>query len=99
MSLTRAHVFEEISRHQSELRGLGVVKLQLFGSAVRNEAHEESDLDFLVQLTKNTFSRYMKVKFFLEDLFGCSVDLVLPDTIKPRLRNTILEEAVDAPGF
>jgi hypothetical protein len=41
----------------------------------------------------------MDLKFFLEDLFGRKVDLVLADTIKPRLRERILEEAVHAPGF
>jgi len=99
MKLTRDNVFEKICEHQAKLRELGVVKLQLFGSTVRNEATEASDLDFLVQLQKNTFDMYMSVKFYLEDLFGCSVDLVLPNTIKPRLRSTILEEAVNAPGF
>jgi predicted nucleotidyltransferase len=34
---------------------------------------------------------------FLERLFGCPVDLVLRETIKPRLRETILKEALHAP--
>ena len=96
---SRAKVFETIEQHQAELRRLGVRGLQLFGSTVRDETHASSDLDFVVQLEKNSFRSYMDVKFFLEDLFLCSVDLVLSDTIKPQLRDSILQEAVHAPGF
>ncbi|MCG8451189.1 MAG: nucleotidyltransferase family protein [Pirellulales bacterium] len=92
-------MFETIAQHQAELRRLGVRRLQLFGSAVRNETNGASDLDFIVQLEENSFGAYMDVKFFLEDLFHCPVDLVLPDTIKPQLRDHILQEATDAPGF
>lgn len=56
-------------------------------------------MDFLVVLEKPTFDAYMEVKFFLEDLFGCTVDLVLEETIKPRLRRYILEEVIYAQGL
>ncbi len=41
----------------------------------------------------------MGVKIFLEDLFGCKVDLVPEDSIKPRLRSHILSEVVYAQGL
>jgi predicted nucleotidyltransferase len=41
----------------------------------------------------------MDLKIFLEELFKCKVDLVLADSIKPRLRETILKEAVHVPGL
>ncbi len=99
MLLSRDEVFWQIGQHQVELRALGVSQLQLFGSVVRDEAGMASDLDFLVTLKENSFDSYMEVKHFLEDLFSCSVDLVLPDTIKPALQTAILQEAVHAPGF
>ena len=57
------------------------------------------DLDFVVELERKTFDAYMDLKLFLEDLFGCPVDLVLADAIKPRLRPTILREMIHAPGL
>ena len=36
----------------------------------------------------------MDLKFYPEDLFGRSVDVVLPDTIKPRLKTEILRDVV-----
>jgi predicted nucleotidyltransferase len=41
----------------------------------------------------------MGLKHFLEDLFDCRVDLVLSNTIKPRLRSRILKETVNAAGL
>jgi len=41
----------------------------------------------------------MDLKFFLEKLLGASVELDLTNTIKPRLRDRILEEAVDVQGL
>jgi predicted nucleotidyltransferase len=32
--------------------------------------------------------------FYLEDLFGCPVDLVLSDTLKSRIRSSVLSEAI-----
>ena len=81
------------------LRRLGVRRLGLFGSVARDEAREASDLDFVVELDEKTFDRYMDLKLYLEDLFECPVDLVLSDSIKPRLRSTILNEAVYAAGL
>ena len=74
-------------------------RLGLFGSAARGEATDSSDLDFLVELEKKTFDNYMDLKFFLEDLFGCKVDLVMKDALKPRLREPILKETIYAKDY
>ena len=73
-----------------------VRRIGIFGSAARGEAREDSDLDVLVEMSEPTFDRYMDLKFELEDAFGASVDLVLSDTIKERLRPIIEQEVVYA---
>jgi uncharacterized protein len=74
----------------------GIKSLFLFGSVARNEATQESDLDFIVDFDGMiTFDRYMDLKIFLEDLFGKKIDLALEDTLKPQIRAKILEEAID----
>lgn len=92
-------VFTLLEKNRERLRSLGVRRLGLFGSLVRHESRDTSDLDFLVDLEHETFDSYMDLKEFLEELFACPVDLVLTDAIKPRLRESILREAVYAPGF
>lgn len=72
-----------------------VKSLGVFGSFVREEATESSDLDILVEFEgAPTFRKYMDLKFFLEDLFGRKVDLVIQADIKPQIREQILKEVV-----
>ena len=96
---TREDVLRRLQEHQHEMRKLGVRRLGLFGSAARGESSPSSDLDFLVELERNSFDAYMDLKFLLEKLFQCRVDLVLADTIKPRLREGILKETAYVPGL
>jgi uncharacterized protein len=85
-----------ILREQMVRSRFGIKSLFLFGFVARNEASEESDLDFIVDFDGTiTFDRYMDLKIFLEDLFGKKIDLAIEDTLKPQIRAKILEEAID----
>lgn len=95
-TMSRDEILATIAANRDALRELGVVELSLFGSHVRDEATEESDIDFLVVLAANTFDCYMSVREFLEDLFQRKIDLVMQSALKPRLRELILNEAVRA---
>jgi predicted nucleotidyltransferase len=92
-------ILKIIEENRETIRGFGVRSLGLFGSAVRGEATDTSDLDFVVEFEKKTFDGYMGLKKFLEESFGCKVDLVLKDAIKPRLREPILKETIYAQGL
>jgi len=92
-------IVKVIEKNREKIKGFGVTSLGLFGSAVRGEATDTSDLDFVVGFEKKTFDAYMGLKQFLEGLFGCKVDLVLKDGIKPRLREPILKETIYAQGL
>ncbi|MBI1824225.1 MAG: nucleotidyltransferase family protein [Nitrospirae bacterium] len=81
------------------MQSYSVRRLGLFGSCVRGESTETSDLDFIVEFEKKTFDAYMDLKTFLEELFKCRVDLVVSEAIKPRLRENILKESVYAKGL
>ncbi len=52
-----------------------------------------------MELEDETLDAYMDLKFYLEKLFSRKVDLVLPDTIKPRLKSYILNETIYATGL
>ncbi|MBP1468833.1 nucleotidyltransferase domain-containing protein [Candidatus Chloroploca sp. M-50] len=96
---TATEVLAELERHQPWLRGRGVRVLGLFGSYRHATPRPDSDLDFLVDLEQPSFDCYMDVKLWLEDTFGRPVDLVLMESIKPRLRPVILREVVYAEGL
>ena len=95
----REAVLQKLEENRDTIRGFGVKRLGLFGSVARGEATERSDLDFLVELEKKSFDVYMDLKDFLEEMFGCKVDLVMKDALKPRLREPILKETVYAQGL
>ncbi|MGP7976142.1 MAG: nucleotidyltransferase family protein [Desulfobaccales bacterium] len=52
-----------------------------------------------MEMEPKTFDAYMDSKEFLEQLFGCKVDLVVKDALKPRLRGPILKETIYAQGL
>ena len=99
MTLTREKVLEMLETNRQAIRGMGVRRLALFGSMARNDSAAASDLDFLVEFDRKSFDGYMNLRDLLESLFTCHVDLVLADTLKPALRDTVLKEAVHAAGL
>ena len=73
----------------------GVTRLALFGSTARDSASSDSDIDILVAFDgPATSERYFGVQFYLEDLFGCNVDLVTEKALRTELRPAIEKEAV-----
>lgn len=99
MIRNREEILKILEENRHTIHGYGVRRLGLFGSCARDVCTEASDLDFVAEFEKKSFDAYMDLKLFLEELFGCPVDLVISDTIKPRLRKTILDEAIYAPGL
>jgi len=99
MGKNKEQILSILRENQPKLQRYGVKRLGIFGSVSRGEASKDSDLDFLVELETKSFDAYMGLKLFLEDLFQSKVDLVLENSIKPRLRETILREVVYATGL
>jgi len=93
--MRREDLIAKLEAHRAEIASYGVADLQLFGSFGRDEAREDSDVDLLVTFSATpTFSGYMGLKFFLEDLLGRKVDLVIEGTLRKELRNRVMKEAV-----
>ena len=63
---------------------------------LRGDETAESDIDIVVDMEHPTFDKYMDLKFHLERAIGREVDLVLLESIKPRLKPLITREAVYA---
>ena len=90
---SREEILKKLREHKAEMRThFSVGQIGLFGSYVRDAPKEESDIDLLVELQEPIFDHYMDLKFFLEKIFQHPVDLVLADSIKPRLKPLIARE-------
>jgi len=90
--LTPERLLQLLEQNTKEIRKFGVCRLGLFGSWIRGEGKPGSDIDVLVEFDHPSFDRYMELKFFLEDLLGRDVDLVLADTLKKQIRPKIARE-------
>lgn len=79
------------------LRRLGVRRLALFGSVLRDEARADSDVDLLVEFApgEKSFDRFLMLAELLERLLGRPVDLVTTEGLSPYLGPRILAEAAN----
>jgi len=85
-----------LRQHETDLRGLGVDHLFLFGSTARDEAREESDVDLFFDHEKGNLGLFalMEVKERAADILGKKADIMTRGSLHPRLRERIEQSAV-----
>jgi len=77
------------------LQEAGVTRSSIFGSYVRGEQRDDSDIDILIDLPKNkSLFDFVGLKLQLEDALQKKVDLVEYQMIKARIRDRILREQI-----
>ncbi|MBN2027537.1 MAG: nucleotidyltransferase family protein [Actinobacteria bacterium] len=69
-----------------------VKEIGVFGSYVREEQGELSDIDILVEFTEPVGWEFIDLLEYLEDVLGRKVDLVTPDALRPQFKERILRE-------
>ena len=76
-------------RYKAEIIGI-------FGSYVRGEQKEESDIDVLVKFHKGaTLFELVGLALFLEEVLGVNkVDVVPYDTVRPEIKERVFKEVV-----
>ncbi|OGX82216.1 hypothetical protein BEN47_18695 [Hymenobacter lapidarius] len=96
---TKAEVIERLQQQREQLRALGVARLGLFGSFVRDEARPDSDVDLLAELEDKalTLNGYFAAVDFLEELLGRSVEVLTPDSLSRHIGPHILREVANVP--
>ena len=96
--LSQDKILALIKTNHDIIKKFGILRIGVFGSYVDGDPSPDSDVDILVEFNPSmkTFDNYMDLKFFLEDLFGTSVDLVIREAIKPALESYIMESVVYA---
>jgi uncharacterized protein len=91
---------EEIKQWLAQHRALlqeryKVRELGVFGSYVRQEQTETSDIDVLVEFSETpSLLKFINLENYLSDNLGVKVDLVHKAGLKPRIGERILAEVV-----
>lgn len=96
--MNREETVRILSAHRDAFRQRGITRLALFGSIVRDQDRENSDVDLLIDVDRRRRFSLMDqagLEAFFADLLGQPVDVVRSDRLKPFLRDTILAEAVE----
>ena len=94
---TKRDIVSVIQENRDKIKALGVRKLGLFGSFVREEQRPESDVDVLVEFQpdQKTFDNFIQLSFFLEDILKQPVELVTTESLSPYIGPYIIEEVED----
>jgi predicted nucleotidyltransferase len=93
----REEIITRIRKHADAIRAEGATALYLFGSAARDEAGAESDIDVFVEFPpEGRFSllNMSGIRLIIMDEIGREVDITTRNSLHPRLKDRILAEAV-----
>ena len=72
----------------------GASRLRVFGSAARDQDHEGSDLDLLIDMPAGTsLLQIVGLQLDIQDALGIKVDLCTERELHPALKPRILAEA------
>ena len=95
--MNRAEAISRLRQKAEAVRGMGATALSLFGSTVRDEAGQASDLDLFIDYDpKSRFNALdlIGIKLLLEDELHVPVDVTTRDGLHPRLRPAIEKSAL-----
>ncbi|MBA7530470.1 hypothetical protein ES705_22678 [subsurface metagenome] len=77
------------------LKKCGISNAGIFGSFVRGDLDEESDIDIVIEFEKDiTLFDFIDIKLELEEILNKKADLVEYSALKPFIRDSILKEQV-----
>jgi len=82
--MNKQEIIQKLRENIDKIRSLGVKRIGIFGSVVRGELTEGSDIDLVVEFErgKATFKNVANFIEFLEELMGRRVDILTPDGIE-----------------
>ena len=94
--LSMKDVLEKLRELKPELtERYKVQDIGLFGSFARQEQRVDSDLDLLVEFGNEAdLFDLIGLSLYLEQVFGCSVDVVPRNALREELRDAVLGQVV-----
>ena len=94
--MRRSQVIDKLRAHADAIRGHGVIALYLYGSAARDDAGENSDVDLFADVDYQRFGfiPFMDLRDYLTQLLHRKVDFTTRNALHPDLRERITSSAI-----
>ncbi len=94
--IERTQILEELQQLKPLLqKDFNLTELALFGSNAREDYKADSDIDLMIDLSKNTSSDFFNIAFKLQDFFyPVKVDIVTKKGIKPAYFKSIERDLI-----
>ncbi len=95
MSMSKDQVLAYLREHKQEFfEQYGIESIGLFGSALRNELHDDSDIDLAIEMAAShkNLRNFLAFKRHLEENFDRPVDLGIESALKPAVKNAIARD-------
>jgi len=95
--LSKDQILAYCREHKQEFAQIyGVRSMGLFGSIVRDELHESSDIDIVIEMfpDKKNLTNFFALQQCLEHEFGKKVDLGIESSLKEFIRRRIAKEII-----
>lgn len=91
---TFQEIKEILTKNEKKIKSeYKVKKIGIFGSYVRGEQKEDSDVDILVEFEEPvSLLRLVNFENYLRDITGIKVDVIPKNDVRPELRKIILNE-------
>ena len=88
---------EVLKEERINFANLGIDKIGIFGSYIRDEAGPDSDIDILIDITpdsKLTLFSLIDMEQRLSEKLNCKIDIVIKSDLKPFIGEKILSEVI-----
>ncbi|MBM4040853.1 MAG: nucleotidyltransferase [Planctomycetes bacterium] len=96
---TKQDVLKALRASGARIKALGIRRIGLFGSFVRDEARPDSDVDILVTFEpgRKSFDGFIELSLLLEEILQRRVELLTTESLSPFLGPHILQEVEYVP--
>ena len=96
LNIELKEIINIINMHKEVLsKNYDVKSIGIFGSFVRNEQKENSDIDILVEFSCPIGLKFFTLENYLSEMLGIKVDLVTKRALKSAIKDEILEEVIE----
>ncbi|MGO8693492.1 MAG: nucleotidyltransferase family protein [Rectinemataceae bacterium] len=91
---TKTDLLDFLDKNRQVIKGYGISKIGLFGSFVRDQQTDKSDVDLLVEFepSMKSYDNFIDLAFFLEEKIEREVELITVDALSPYIGPYILRE-------